>query len=98
MTKTRLAQDHASQHGSSTEGESLRMKQNPPQQVNPQGQVEPFRGAPQAPNAQNLQNVQQDYLLSMKEMFEQLTASLRKESPVTPSTNTHSRAPINKLA
>ncbi|KAL4303980.1 hypothetical protein GQ457_10G009310 [Hibiscus cannabinus] len=39
-----------------------------------------------------------DYLLSMKEMFEQLIASLKKENSATTSIPTPPRAPIGKLA
>ncbi|KAK8665470.1 hypothetical protein V6N13_005637 [Hibiscus sabdariffa] len=91
----RLAQDHESPRGSSTEGDSVRMEQNHPRQENPVGQAEPPRAAPEAPNAQN---TQVECLLSMKEMFDQLVTTLRREHPAAPPVATPSRAPIDKLA
>ncbi|KAL4341642.1 hypothetical protein GQ457_08G032000 [Hibiscus cannabinus] len=46
MSETRLGRDNESPHGSSTEGDSVRMEQNPPQRENPVGQAEPLRTAP----------------------------------------------------
>ncbi|KAK8534702.1 hypothetical protein V6N12_057346 [Hibiscus sabdariffa] len=90
MSETRLGRDNERPQGSSIEGESVRMEQNPPRQNNPEGQAEPLRVAPEAPIAQNPLNPSMDYLLSMKEMFEQLTASLKKENSATTSTPTPS--------
>ncbi|KAK9044451.1 hypothetical protein V6N11_058351 [Hibiscus sabdariffa] len=88
--------DHDSPHESSTRDDSVGIEQNLPQ-TNQEEQAEPLRAALVAPNAQNMQNIQLDYLLSMKEMFEQLNTSLKKDRPATPSNTTPSRAPIDKI-
>ncbi|KAK8670029.1 hypothetical protein V6N13_104795 [Hibiscus sabdariffa] len=54
-------------------------------------QVEPPRVAPNAPNAQN---PQVECLLSVKELFDQLVTTIKRDQPVA----TPSRAPIDQLS
>ncbi|KAL4313013.1 hypothetical protein GQ457_01G017930 [Hibiscus cannabinus] len=92
MFETRLAQDHESPRGSSNEGDSVRMEANPPRKGNLVEQVE------SPPVALNAQNPQVECLLNMKEMFDQLVTTLKREPLVASPIVALSRAPIDKLA
>ncbi|KAL4295572.1 hypothetical protein GQ457_12G012650 [Hibiscus cannabinus] len=73
MSEARLGRDSESHRGSSDEGDSIRMEENPTRQAGPRNlvqppeQAEPLRAAPNVPNAQN---PQVECLLSVKELFE----------------------------
>ncbi|KAK8694826.1 hypothetical protein V6N13_072370 [Hibiscus sabdariffa] len=96
MPETRLDRDSESYRDSSNKGDSVRMEDNPTRQAGPRNpiqspeQTEPHREAPNFPNAQNLQV---ECLLSVKELFDQLVTTIKRDQPVAIS----SRAPINKL-
>ncbi|KAK8670128.1 hypothetical protein V6N13_104889 [Hibiscus sabdariffa] len=93
MFEWRLAQNSSSRC-SSTEGDSVRMKGNLPRQVEPrdpkqpqehiqpQNPVQPQEPAQAPQNPPDVQTVQREFLLSMKEMFDQLLSNLKKENPI----------------
>ncbi|KAL4285522.1 hypothetical protein GQ457_16G022350 [Hibiscus cannabinus] len=92
MFGTRLAQDNESPRGSSNEGDSVRMEQNPHRQENLVDQAEPPTAAP------NAQNPQVECLLSLTEMIDQSVTTLKQEHLVVPTVATPSQASIDKLA
>ncbi|KAK8990683.1 hypothetical protein V6N11_028648 [Hibiscus sabdariffa] len=82
MSEARLGQDSESHRGSSDEGNSIRMEENPTRQagtrnfVQPPEQAEPLRAAPNVPNAQN---PQVECLLTAKELFDQLVTKTKRD-------------------
>ncbi|KAK8689856.1 hypothetical protein V6N13_088566 [Hibiscus sabdariffa] len=88
MVDTRDGQGNESPRGSSNNGDNARIGQDP---ADPPV-AEPRQAAPTA------QMVQQECMLSMKEMFNHLLATLKQEHPIAPPAATPDRAPIDKLA
>ncbi|KAL4363668.1 hypothetical protein GQ457_04G018870 [Hibiscus cannabinus] len=109
MSETQLAHN-SSYRGSSTRGDNVGMEGNLSRQAEPQAPIqpqEPFQPpnseqhsepAQAPPNPPDVQVVQREYLLSMKEMFDQLVSNLKQDQPVVQAVAALSRAPIEKLS
>ncbi|KAL4319568.1 hypothetical protein GQ457_18G013180 [Hibiscus cannabinus] len=97
MSEARIGRDSGSHRGSSNEEDSIRMEENPTRQAGPRNSVQsPEQTEPprEAPNVLNVQNPQVECLLTVKELFDQLVTTIKRDQPVA----TPSRAPINKLS
>ncbi|KAL4274096.1 hypothetical protein GQ457_13G014580 [Hibiscus cannabinus] len=97
MSEARLGRHSESHQDSSNEGDSVRMEDNPTRQAksrNPVQSPEQTEPPREALNVQNAQNPQVECLLSVKELFDQLVTTIKRDQPVA----TSSRAPINKLS
>ncbi|KAL4362854.1 hypothetical protein GQ457_04G023190 [Hibiscus cannabinus] len=103
MSETHLARNSSSR-GSSSEGDSVGMKENllrqtePQAPVQPQNPVQPPEPVQATQNPPDVQTVQRECLMSMKEMFDQLVPNLKLEQPAAQIVPAPSRAPIEKLS